>query len=84
MEEAKHNGKAIASMVLGIVGLVAWLIPLFGAPITIIGLVLGIYGLRSSNRGMATAGVIMCIIGLVATTVNASIGAYLGCTGQLF
>jgi hypothetical protein len=82
MEETKHNGKAIASMVLGIIGLIAWFIPLFGAPITIVGLILGIKGLKSSNRGMAIAGVVMCIIGLVATIINAAIGAYMGATGQ--
>jgi membrane-bound ClpP family serine protease len=84
MEQTKHNGKALASMVLGIIGLGAWFIPLFGAPITITGLILGIYGLKSSSRGMAIAGVVMCIIGLVATIVNGSVGAYMGCTGQLF
>lgn len=36
------NGMAIASLILGIVGLVAWLIPLIGYPVNIIGLVLGI------------------------------------------
>lgn len=63
-EEPKHNGKAIASMVLGIIGLVAWLSPFFGVPITVTGLVLGIVGLRSSRQGMAIAGIIMCIIEL--------------------
>jgi hypothetical protein len=32
---------------------------------------------------MATAGIVLCIIGLIATTGNAAIGAYLGATGQL-
>jgi len=83
MEEAKKlNSKATASMVLGIIGLVAWFIPLFGAPITITGLVFGIKGLDSENRKRALAGIVMSVIGLVATTANAAIGAYLGATGQ--
>ncbi len=75
-------GNAIASLILGIFGLLAWFIPLFGAPITIVGLVLGIRGLPSSNRGLAVAGIVLSIIGLVLTIINASIGAYLGATGQ--
>jgi hypothetical protein len=76
------SGKATASLILGIVGLLAWFIPIFGAPISITGLVLGIKGMPSANRGMAVAGIVMCIIGLVLTIINASIGAYLGATGQ--
>lgn len=72
------GGKAIASLVLGIIGMIAWFIPLFGAPITIIGLVLGIKGMKSNRRGMAIAGVVLCIIGLVLTIINASIGGLHG------
>jgi hypothetical protein len=77
------SGKALASMILGIIGLIAWLIPLFGLPITVIGLILGVNSLKSNNSGIATAGVVTSIIGLVLTIINACIGAYLGATGQL-
>jgi hypothetical protein len=73
-EETKHKGKAAASMVLGIIGLVAWLIPLFGVPITITGLVLGIVGLKSSKQGMAIAGIVMCVIELGLNAMNSLIG----------
>ena len=82
MADASKNGKAVTSLVLGIIGLAAWFIPLFGLPITIIGLVKGIKGLESEKRGIAIAGVVICIIGLVATIFNAGLGAYLGVTGQ--
>ncbi len=81
---SSHQGKAIASLVLGIIGLFAWFIPLFGFPITLTGLILGIFGLKSSNRTMAVWGVILSSIGLVATLINSAWGAYLGATGQLF
>ena len=81
-EQPGGNGKAVASLALGILGFFAWFIPLFGLPITITGLVLGIKGLKSSNRGMAIAGIVLNIIGLVLTIINASIGAYMGATGQ--
>lgn len=77
-----RKGNALAGMILGIIGLLAWIIPLFGYPVTIVGLVLSIRGLKSSKRGMAIAGIILNGIGLVATVVNSAIGAYLGATGQ--
>jgi hypothetical protein len=83
MEEQKGGGKAVASLVLGIIGVFAWLIPLIGFPVTIVGLILGIGGMKSSSRGMAIAGVVLCIIFLVVTIINSAIGAYMGVTGQL-
>lgn len=77
------GGKAIASLCLGLFGLIAWLLPIIGFPVTITGLVLGIKSMYGPRKGMATAGVVLCIIGLVVTTINAAIGAYLGATGQL-
>ncbi len=81
-EEANESRKATASLVLGIIGMIAWVIPLFGAPINITGLVMGIKGLKSPKRASAVAGVVLCIIGLIFTVINAVIGAYLGATGQ--
>ena len=57
MEEKK--GMSIASMVLGIIGLVFWCIPILGGPIGIVGLILGIVGRKKGGRGMATAGIVM-------------------------
>jgi hypothetical protein len=76
------GGTAIASLVLGIIGMLAWCLPIVGLPVTITGLVLGIKGLKSPNRGMAIAGVVLSIIGLVASVVNGAIGAYMGATGR--
>ena len=80
---AAGGGKAIASLWLGLFGLIAWLLPIIGFPTTITGLVLGFKSLSGPRRGMATVGIVLCIIGLVLTTANAAIGAYLGATGQL-
>ena len=73
---------AIASLVLGICGLFGWCIPCAGLPMGIVGLILGIKGLKSENRGMAIAGIVLCSLTLVASLINAVIGAYLGATGQ--
>ena len=56
---------AIASLVLGICGLFGWCIPCAGLPMGIVGLILGIKGLQSENRGMAIAGIVLCSLTLV-------------------
>ncbi len=83
MTPPKNDGKAIASFVLGIIGLVTWIVPLLGFPITIIGLVLASLSLNRGQKGKAVVGLVLCILGLVATIINSAIGAYLGATGQL-
>ena len=71
--------------VLGLVGIVGWLIPLVGFPVTIVGLILSIKGKSKEpeKKGLATAGLVLNIIFLVATIVNSAIGAYKGATGAL-
>jgi hypothetical protein len=78
-----NKGIAIASLVLGISGLLAWLLPIAGFPVTVIGLITGVIGQKSSKKKMAIAGLVLSIIGLVATIVNSAIGAYQGATAQL-
>ncbi len=77
MEESKRNSYAVTSMILGIIGLIAWIIPLIGGPVAITALILGILGLQSEKSGMAIGGIVMSIISLVLTAINAIIGAYL-------
>jgi hypothetical protein len=79
-----HYILAITSLLLGIFGLGAWLLPICGLPVTVISLVFGIVGLKSSQRSMAIIGMVLAIIGLVLGIINASIGAYQGWTGQLW
>ena len=77
------GAKAIWSLCLGLFGLLAWLLPIIGLPTTITGLVLGIKSVNGPRKGMATPVIVLCIIGLVLSTGNAALGAYLGATGQL-
>lgn len=76
--------KANAALALGIISLLAWLLPCIGFPVAIAGLVLGAGGLDSPQRNTAITGMVLCVIGLVAATANAAIGAYLGAHGRLF
>jgi hypothetical protein len=78
----KEPGKPVASLVLGLIGLVACFIPIIGLPVTITGLVFGIKACRRVKNGMAIAGTILCSIGLVLSVMNFAWGAYLGATGQ--
>ena len=58
------NGFAIASMVIGICGIVfSWLY--FGTVSGIVGLILGIIGLKSEKKGMAIAGIILNSVGFI-------------------
>ena len=53
-------------------------------PVTIVGLILGICGIKKGGKGMAIAGIVCCAITLILTIINSVLGAYLGATGQLF
>ncbi|MEM6333780.1 MAG: DUF4190 domain-containing protein [Planctomycetota bacterium] len=76
------GGRAVASLVLGCVAMIAWCIPLVGLPVAVVGLVLGILDRQSSKRGMAIAGIVLSAIGLALSLVNGVVGAYLAISGQ--
>jgi len=82
VDRDRHAGKAVASLVLGCIGLIGWCLPIFGVPITITGLVLGIKGINSRYHGQAIAGITLSVIGLMLSVANAAIGAYQVATGQ--
>ena len=64
-------------LVLGIVGLLTWLIPFFGLPIPIIGLVWGIMILRKNPQRiwLTRIGVILCGLGLGLSVFYSTISA---------
>ena len=62
----KGGGAAIAALVCGILGLVTCCCsPIINLPLSIAALICGILGLKSQNRGMAIAGIVMGSIGIV-------------------
>ena len=69
------TGLGTAALVLGIVGLLAWLLPLIGFPVNVIGVILGALGRRGPNKGTATAGLVCSVIGLGLTIINGVAGA---------
>lgn len=80
VEEKK--GLSLTSMILGIVGFLAWCIPLFGFPVCLTGLILGIIGIKKGGKGMAIAGIIMCSITLLLTLGNSILGAIMAVSAQ--
>ena len=74
---SRNEQKSTTSLVLGIISLIAWIIPLLGFPISIVGLIFGIYK-------KYTTGIILNVIGLSITLINSAIGAVLGAQGKLF
>ncbi|MCX7609458.1 MAG: DUF4190 domain-containing protein [Anaerolineales bacterium] len=76
--QSDPKGFAIASLVLGILNLCSWFLPICGGPLSIVGIILGILGLKSSQRTLAIVGIVLSGIGLLATIVNAIVGAIMG------
>lgn len=87
MENQNGKGSAVASLVLGIIGLVIAL--LFGVLIAPVGLVLGIIGLvlaskaktEGFNGGMRTAGFVLSLLAVIFGAI--SFVACVACAGTL-
>ncbi len=76
------GGKAVAALVLGIIGMLAWCLPILGFPVNVAGLVLGIMDLKGPKRTFAIIGIVLCSIGLVLTIANGVGGCVLAMSGQ--
>lgn len=60
------NGPGIASMVLGIIGVLMFWFAFVGFPVSIVGLILAAIGMkRIDGKGFAIAGLVLSIIGVV-------------------
>lgn len=68
---------AIASLVLGIVSMIAWLLPIVGLPVSAVALGLGVKGRGGPGRRMAIAGIVLASIALALTLMNSGLAAYL-------
>jgi len=67
------------SLVLGVLALVAWLLPLVGLPLSLVGIGLGVSHLGDGVPAkLERTGVVLNVVGLMAATANAAVGAYVG------
>ena len=74
----KVDKNAVVGFILGLVSIAAWLIPLFGYPVSICGIVFSAKGLKSqANKGKAITGLVLSIVFLVFTFFNSIAGALL-------
>lgn len=77
---SQANGPGIASLVLGIIGVVIFWFPFVGLAISIVGLVLATMGMkRIDGKGLAVAGMVLSIIALVLSgciTAGVLIGSF--------
>lgn len=74
----RRGGMALAGMILGIISMVAWLLPFVGLPVSVVGLILSALGRASvSRRTMATVGLVLSILALALTLCNAAAGVYM-------
>lgn len=67
------NGKAVAALVMGIIACASFWIPIgntFALVLSVIGLVLAIGARKVNPSGIATAALVLCIIGLVITGIG--------------
>lgn len=74
VQHSGSAGKATASMVLGIIGMVAWIVPLVGVPVTTLALVFGISNRHSARRGQAIAGIVLACISIPLIIFSGYVG----------
>jgi hypothetical protein len=79
MDENQKSGLVVASLVLGIIGVVLSLIPIINNlsfVLGAIGLILGIIGIAKHNKkGLGIAGIILCAVAIAATLASQSVYA---------
>lgn len=70
-EERTNKYWALFSAALGVISLCAALVPVCGGVSSLLGLGLGMYGLRSESRKLAMAGIAISAIGLLTSIIYA-------------
>ena len=76
-KDMDRSNKSNLSLLLGFVGLAAWLIPLAGFPVTIYGIVCGLAGSKTDDRGTAMTGLVLCFGGLLLTIIQTVVIVYI-------
>ena len=67
--QSRHDGKAIAGLVLGIASVVFSWFWLLALPLSVVGIIMSVIGLKSQKRGMAVGGLITSIVGFIFMVV---------------
>ncbi len=73
---ANARPMAITSLVIGVFNLCAWILPICGIPLGMLGVVLGYFGLNEPEvKSLAMVGIALSVIGLILACVNSFFGA---------
>ena len=72
-----HGGKAIASLVFGIIGVFTWFAAWIILPLSIVGIVFGLKGRKSNKKRRAMAGIILNSIALFLSVVWIGVSSWM-------
>lgn len=67
--ESNRGWAGITSLILGIINLFIWCLPVCGGPLAAFGILFGVLGLKTNNRGLSIAGIVLNIIGLILSII---------------
>lgn len=82
-EGGSKDTLAIVALVLGCINLLSWCIPLCGLPLSIGGIICGVMGMGSpTKKVMAIIGLILSVLCLIGSVINAAIGAKMAMDGN--
>lgn len=70
LEPTRSSGLAIAAMVLGILGIITFWVPVLGAVLGLVALILGIIAVRrQAGKGMAITGIVLGTLALIGGAI---------------
>lgn len=72
------SGMAIASMVLGILSIITFLIFFISIPLGILAIVFGVIANKKQKNGMATAGLVTGIVGIALSLIIIGLALWIG------
>jgi hypothetical protein len=74
---------ARSSVKIGIIMLIAWVIPVVGVVLAVVGLILGAMDRSGTRPDLARAGIFMNSLGLFLAVINISVSLYLFMSGAI-
>ncbi|GAB6931668.1 hypothetical protein [Calditerricola satsumensis] len=79
----KKDIKIVVSGILGILGLVAWIYPIIGILVALLGILISKNILKHENNNIAKMGFWLSVVCLILTLINSAVGAYMGYKGMI-
>jgi hypothetical protein len=81
-QTSAERGTGDWALVLGLFAMLAWIIPLCGFPVTIVGLILGIKAWETRSRLTGVIGASLCGVALLVTAINSMLGVFCAAFGD--